>query len=403
MENPTSFHVIESGGVCSPLGFTAGAVGAGIKYEGRDDLALLLSDAPCVATAVFTRNAVQASAVQVSRRHLQDSCARAIIANSGCANACTGDRGLADAEAVCGFAAESIGIKPEDVLIASTGVVGTYLPLDRMKTAVPRISPAPSGGHAFARAIMTTDTVSKEIAVSATVGGQTFTIGAAAKGSGMIHPDMGTLLVFITTDAAVQPTFLRESLGRVVDKTFNMVSIDGDTSPSDTVFLLANGRSNVRPIEASSGASFETALHYVCETLAIEIASDGEGAGKLIEIHVREAISEGDARLAARTISTSPLVKAAVHGADPNWGRVATAIGRSGARVDASCMGILLNGVEVMRQGLPAPYDEALLVSSLKGDKTTIEVTLGLGSSRATAWGCDLSEDYVTINSSYTS
>ena len=402
MKQEISIAPIEGGGVCSAKGFTAGATAARVKYEGRDDLALLFSDRPCVAAGVFTRNIVKSAAVQVSHSHLANGSAQAVIANSGCANACTGERGIADAETMCELAGKVLDLPANDVLVASTGVVGTFMPLDRLKAAVSSLSLSQAGGQAFASAIMTTDTVRKEAAVATSVSGGAFTIGAAAKGSGMIHPNMGTLLVFIATDAAVSPAYLRECLGRVVDRTFNMVSIDGDTSPSDTVVVLANGASGLPPFDANNGAPFEAALDHVCRTLAIAIAADGEGAGKLIEIRVTGAMSLTDARVVARTISTSPLVKTAVHGADPNWGRVACAAGRSAAAVDADRMSILLNGVQVMLNGVPVSFDEAGLRSSLEGTATLIEVDLGIGGYEATAWGCDLSKDYVTINASYT-
>jgi glutamate N-acetyltransferase/amino-acid N-acetyltransferase len=402
MNTQSSFTILDGGGVCSPRGFRAGAVAAAIKYEGRDDLALLVSETPCTAAGVFTRNAVKSAAVQVSYSHLASGTAQAIIANSGCANACTGERGIHDAETMCQLAAESLGLDATEILVASTGVVGTFLPIARIKGAVGAVDLSTTGGGRFASAIMTTDTVRKEIAVSVPGSIGPFTIGAAAKGSGMIHPNMGTLLVFITTDASVERMFLQDCLMRVVDRTFNMVSIDGDTSPSDTVAILANGASGLPPFSADNVAAFEAALGHVCESLAIAIASDGEGAGKLIEIRVIGAESVDDARVAARTISTSPLVKTAVHGADPNWGRVACAVGRSDAHVDPGRMGILLNGIEVMRQGMPVCFDEDGLRKSLEGDSIAILVDLGLGTAEATAWGCDLSKDYVTINASYT-
>ena len=397
------FEAIEGGGVCAPLGFRAGATAAGIKYKGRDDLALLVSDAPCVAAGVFTRNAVKSAAVQVSRSHLSRGTAQAVIANSGCANACTGERGIADAETMCKLAGEGLGLSANHVLVASTGVVGTFMPIERIEAAIGTLVLTDASGDKFASAIMTTDTVRKEVAITAQMANCSFTIGAAAKGSGMIHPNMGTLLVFITTDAAVEKKFLHDCLVRVVDRTLNMVSIDGDTSPSDTVVILANGASGVQVVDVDNSSVFEAALEHVCKSVAIAIASDGEGAGKLIEIHVAGAASETDARTIARTISTSPLVKTAIHGADPNWGRVACAVGRSDAVVDPNSMSILLNGVAVMREGAPVSFDEDSLRVSLEGDTTLIEVGLGLGSAEATAWGCDLSRDYVTINASYTS
>ena len=402
MKRDTSITVVPGGGVCSALGFRAGATAAGIKYEGRDDLALLVSDVRCVAAGVFTRNVVKSAAVQVSHSHLMNGTAQAVIANSGCANACTGAQGIADAEAMCSLAGKPLGLTTDDVLVASTGVVGTFIPMERVEAAIHSLRLSRDGGDKFASAIMTTDTVRKEAAVTAKVGDRSFTIGAAAKGSGMIHPNMGTLLVFITTDAAVESAYLCDCLRRVVDRTLNMVSIDGDTSPSDTTVILANGASGLDVFTAQNGALFERALDEVCREIAISIASDGEGAGKLIEIRVTGARSLTDARVVARTISTSPLVKTAVHGADPNWGRVACAVGRSDAAVEPDRMTILMNDVQVMLDGVPVCFDEDLLRASLEESPTLIEVDLGIGGYEATAWGCDLTKDYVTINASYT-
>lgn len=402
MKAEHSITPVNGGGVCSARGFRAGATAARIKYQGRDDLALLVSDTPCVAAGVFTRNVVKSAAVQVSRSHVADGKAQAVVANSGCANACTGEQGIADAEAMCALAGEVLDLSSDDVLVASTGVVGTFIPVDHVKASIVSLPLSEGGGERFASAIMTTDTVRKEAAVTASTPDGSFTIGAAAKGSGMIHPNMGTLLVFITTDAAIDAGYLQDCLHRVVDRTFNMVSIDGDTSPSDTVVVLANGASGHPRFDASNGSLFEAALDEVCRTLSIAIAADGEGAGKLIEIRITGAQSLSDARTIARTISTSPLVKTAVHGADPNWGRVACAVGRSDATVDPDRMSILLNSVQVMLNGVPVSFDEDSLRASLEANATFIEVDLGIGGYEATAWGCDLSKDYVTINASYT-
>ncbi len=392
---------IENGTVTSPRGFRAGATAAGIKYEGRLDLGVLYSERPATAAGVFTRNAVQSAPVQISARHLTSGTARAVVANSGCANACTGERGLRDAESMAALVAARLGLTTEEVLVASTGVIGTFIPLDRVAAGVARISPT-NAGEEFARAIMTTDTTCKQIAVSAGNPRTPFTIGAAAKGSGMIHPNMGTMLCFITTDASVERSFLAAALSRCVDRTFNMVSVDGDTSPSDTVVVLANGLAGNTTFSASNGADFEEALCHVCEYLAKEVAADGEGATKLLEVTVMGARNSEDARVAARTIASSALVKAAMNGADPNWGRVVCAAGRSGAAMEPERVSMTLCGEPVMSVGLPVAFDEDALRSLLGQDKVTVCVDLGLGDGCATAWGCDLSHDYVTINASYT-
>lgn len=395
-------RVIADGSITTPRGFIAGAAAAGIKYQGRLDLALVCSEHPAVAAGMFTLNAIRSAPVQVSAMRVARGSARAVVANSGCANACTGERGLHDAESMTALAAAHLGLPPEDMLLASTGVIGTYIPLERIAAGLNSMPLDASRGHDFARAIMTTDTIAKEIAVCVESEEGTFTIGAAAKGSGMIHPNMGTMLCFITTDAEVKPEFLREALSRSVERTFNMVSIDGDTSPSDTVLILANGTADNTPFDQSTGAPFEDALGYVCEHLAKAVAADGEGATKLLEITVTGAESAADAHTAARTIAGSMLVKSAIHGADPNWGRVVCAAGRSGAHVIPEHVSMTLCGVPVMAQGMPVPFNESALRSLLEGSTVTIEVDLGIGRAHATAWGCDLTHDYVTINASYT-
>ncbi len=393
---------IPGGGVTSPKGFIAGATAAGIKYEKRLDLGILCSEHPCAVAGLFTRNAVQSAPVQLSARRVARGASRAVVVNSGCANACTGERGYQDAECMTALVAGRLGLAPDDVLIAGTGVIGTLLPLERVTDGIERIVLHRSGGDEFARAIMTTDTKCKQIAVRAEAGSESFTIGAAVKGSGMIHPNMGTMLCFITTDASVTPSFLRAALARCVDRTFNMVSIDGDTSPSDTVVLFANGVAGNAELDDGNGATFEEALGFVCESLAKQVAADGEGATKLLEVHVTGALSVADARIAARTIAGSALVKAAMNGADPNWGRVVCAAGRSGAVMKPERVSMTLCGEPVMSLGMPVPFDECALRARLAEDRVCVSVDLGLGESCATAWGCDLSHEYVTINASYT-
>jgi glutamate N-acetyltransferase/amino-acid N-acetyltransferase len=300
------------------------------------------------------------------------------------------------------LAASHLGIQPDDVFVAGTGVIGTFLPLDRIAAGVSRLSLDRQGGHDFARAIMTTDTRAKELAISVASAAGSYSIGAAAKGSGMIHPDMGTMLCFITTDATVDGRFLQEALARVAETTFNMVSVDGDTSPSDTVLLLANGRARTPLIGADNGADFEQALLEVCTYLATSIAADGEGATKLLEVTVNGAVDDRDARRAARCVAGSSLVKTAIHGADPNWGRVVCAVGRSGAAMDPDRVNLSLNDVPVMSAGMPVPFSEDALRLSLQSDHVCVAIDLHLGPASATAWGCDLSHEYVTINASYT-
>jgi glutamate N-acetyltransferase/amino-acid N-acetyltransferase len=396
---------IPGGTVTSPQGFCAGATYAGIKKRAKYnlDLGILFSEAPCATAAMFTTNKVKSASVMLNQERLKNGRAVALIANSGCANSSTGEPGLADAAEMAALAAQAIGAEPEDVLVASTGVIGQPLPMPLIREAVTQIALSPEGGHDFAKAIMTTDTVPKEAAVAVQVGDIKFTIGGVAKGSGMIHPNLATMFCFLTTDAAVEPEFLRSALRQAVDISLNMVSVDGDTSPSDTVLLMANGQAKNQPISVDSplAEAFQQALNQICVYLAKAIARDGEGATKLIEVTVSGAGNLADARLAARTVITSPLVKTAVHGADPNWGRILVAVGRSGADMEQSKVDLYIGDVNVLKGGRPQPYSEASVVRVFSQNEVPIRVNLNLGTASATAWGCDLSEEYVTINSQY--
>ncbi len=380
----------------------AGAISAGIKYSPgqRLDLGILLSTKTCVAAGVFTTNKVKAAPVLLSHERLRRGRARAVVMNSGYANACTGAQGKADALEMTELVAKHIGIKTEEVLVASTGVIGTVLPMERIRAAIPKIRFSVAGGHDLARAIMTTDRVPKEVAVKA----DDFTIGGMVKGSGMIHPDMATLLCFLTTDAAVEAGFLHQALKEAVDVSFGMLSVDGDTSTNDTVLIMANdtvGREVIR-LGSSKARLFQQALDKVCIYLAREAARDGEGATKLIEVKVSGALSLKDAQLAARTIVSSSLVKTTVYGADPNWGRVLAAAGRSGAVLEEAKMELYIGGVGVVRGGVPVNFDRETVVNHLKGKEVYINLNLHLGNAEATAWGCDMTEEYVKINAEYT-
>jgi glutamate N-acetyltransferase/amino-acid N-acetyltransferase len=400
------------GGVTSPLGFLAGAARAAIRESPPDklDLGLLYSLEPCAAAALFTVNRVRAAPILVSERHLADGRARAVIVNSGCANASTGERGLGDAEEMARLAAEKLSLAPQEVVVASTGVIGWFLPMDRIRSALAGLRPSRNGGLGFAHAIMTTDTVPKSIAASLSYGpprAGRFLVGGCAKGSGMIHPQVATMLAFLTTDAPVQPDFLRESLRRAADASFNMMTIDGDTSPNDMVLALANGAADGpgdEPIGPGHRVAplFQAALTRVCTHLARELARDGEGASKLIEVRVEGAADEADARRAARAVAGSLLVKAAIYGCDPNWGRILTAAGYSGAQVREEACRLYLQGVRVFADGLPEPFDEAALREALASREVNIRMDLGPGAGAATAWGCDLTPDYVRINAEYT-
>ena len=396
---------LPEGSVTSPKGFSVGATYVGMKTFGDDDkldLTVLFSEAPCSAAGVFTQNRIAAAPVHLSRENLGRTRPRAVIANSGCANAGVGEQGMIDAREMAALAASKLGVAPEEVVLASTGVIGVELPMGIIRGGVDALTLGPNG-HDFAKAIMTTDTHPKEAAVRVTLDGVDVTIAGAAKGVGMIHPDMATMLSFITTDAVVEPDFLQSTLKDVADLTFNMVSVDGDTSTNDTLVVLANGMAgNALVSGGPQGALFKQALEEVCRTLAKMIARDGEGATKLLEVRVEGAESVEDARMAARTVTASPLFKAAVYGNDPNWGRVLMAVGRSGANVAEEKISVFMNDICVMDVGKPVPFFRDAAVAAMQRPEVHILVRLGLGDSTATAWGCDLTEEYVHINGAYT-
>lgn len=382
-------------------GFTAGAVACGVKYPDRLDVAVVLSERPCTAAAVYTKNEVVAAPIVVTRRHLAAAKPRAIVVNSGNANACTGVQGERDAGAVCAAVAQRLGLKTNEVAVASTGVIGVRLPLDRIVKGLSALALSPEGGADAARAIMTTDTRPKTATREVTLAGGSVRVGGMAKGAGMIHPDLATLLCFVTTDAAIDAASLQLAVTDAAEHSFNSISVDGDTSTNDTLLVLANGASGVE-IGESDGPAFTDALREVCLELARAIVADGEGATKVFEVRVSGARDAREARLAARTIASSNLVKTAVHGADPNWGRVLAAAGRSGARVDDRRASVRIDGQAVYDRGTPCRYDAAALRRALEGNEIVIELDLALGDASAHAWGCDLTAEYVRINSDYT-
>jgi glutamate N-acetyltransferase/amino-acid N-acetyltransferase len=398
----TESDYIASGGVTSPGGFLAGAVSAGVKYSPgtRLDLAILYSPKICTAAGVFTTNKVKAAPVVICRERLEKGKIQAVVMNSGCANACTGKQGMADALEMTTLTAKLLHIKAENVLVASTGVIGRNMPMPNIRAAIPKIKVVKDGGHNLASAIITTDRVTKEVAVKA----DGFTIGGALKGAGMIHPNMATMLCFITTDAAVETDFLREALKKAVAMSLNMISIDGDGSTNDTVVIMANGAAGGKTITKGSPKEgiFQQALNKVCIYLAKESARDGEGATKLIEVKVSGALNLKDARLAARTIVSSNLVKTAVYGADPNWGRVLAAAGRSGAALEETKTELYIGDCCVVKDGSPLDFNEKAVVKYLKGKTVYIGLNLHLGKAEAMAWGCDMTEEYIKTNAEYT-
>ena len=393
--------------VTTPQGFLAGTTRAGLKKAG-EDFALIVSEHPAVAAAVFTTNLVQAAPVLVSQEHLRNRMHRAIVVNSGGANACTGAGGLNDARRTAALVAGQLNCKPEEVLVASTGVIGQRLDMKKIEAGVETVASQLSraAGSRVAEAIMTTDTRPKRANKKCKLAGRTVTIAGVAKGAGMIHPNMATMLSFVTTDAAISKAALKAALKQAVRKTFNRLSVDGDTSTNDTLAILANGAAGNTPIRQASGADFETftaALTAVCRDLTIQIARDGEGARKLITIHVKHAPSETAGEKIAATIATSPLVKTAIAGADANWGRILAAAGRSGVRFDVSKVEIKLGALVVARNGGGLNFDEARALEILKQDEVTLTVDLHQGDAEVTAWTCDLTEDYIHINADYRS
>ena len=397
------------GGVTAPKGFTAAGIHCGIRRNRtKRDLALIVSDRPASAAAVYTQNLVKGAPLTVTKAHLANGIAQAVIVNSGIANTCAAD-GIEKAQAMCRLAADALHLDVQDVLVASTGVIGPSIVLDPIEAAVPTLAAALSkeGGTDAAEAIMTTDTVKKEFACRVTLGGVDCTLGGIAKGSGMIAPNMATMLCFLTTDAAIDSALLDAALHEVVGDTFNMLSVDGDTSTNDNVMLLANGAAGNTMITEKNDdyAAFVDALHMLCADLCRILAKDGEGATKLIETKVHGAKTVADARTIARSVNKSSLLKAAMFGADANWGRVLCAIGYSGADVNVKGVGVTFiskaGQVTVCKNGAGIVFDEDIAKTVLTEDEIVIDITLTDGTAEATAFGCDLTYDYVKINGDY--
>lgn len=399
-------EVLPEGGVTSPAGFSAGAVHVGVRPDwDKLDVALLYSETPCTAAAVFTSNSLKAAPVLVTQEHLRDGRAQAVAVNAGCANAATGRRGIDNAVRMAQLAAARLGVDPHDVVVASTGVIGTQLPMDRIEQGIARIVLSPSGGPDFAKAIMTTDTVPKHVAARC----GSWAIGGAVKGVGMIHPNMATMLCFLTTDASVAQPFLAAALKDAVHDSFNMIDVDSDTSTNDMAVVLANGLAGGEPIDSShpQAGAFRRALLAVCTYLAKAMVADAEGGSKVIEARVEGAASVSDARKAARGIVSSLGVKTAMYGQDPNWGRILAAVGNSGAVLDMERAALYLRKPDdgelcLYRDGAPQPVDPAEAKACLSPKEVYVRLDLGLGDGAATAWGSDLTEDYVRLNSLYT-
>ncbi len=395
---------IIDGGVTAAKGFVAGGVYTGVKSE-RNDLGMIKSEVLAKAAAVFTQSKTAAAPVQVSKEHIADGFAQGILVNSGNANACIGQQGLKDAKTLADLAAKGIDCASNHILVASTGIIGIPLPMDLITKGFQQLPSllSPSGNDDFAEAMMTTDTFTKQIAVTFKINGKKVTVGGASKGSGMIHPNMATMLGFITTDIAIDGKLLNDALKKSVDHSFNMITVDGDTSTNDTVFVLANGMAENQEVivEGPELELFQKALTKVCVYLAKAIVRDGEGATKLVTVEIVGAGTFEHAKKAGFAVAASNLVKTAMFGEDPNWGRIMAALGYSGADIREEKIDIFIGGEAVVKKGIGINFDEKRLKEHLKNKEIILSIALNMGDATATVWTCDLSYDYVKINGEY--
>ena len=394
------------GGITAVSGVRAAGVHAGLKKSEKKDVALIVTDAPAVAAGVFTKNSVTAAPVQVCRQHLADATAQAIIVNSGNANACTGELGMANAQQMAAITAERLGLAANQVLVSSTGVIGQQLPMDVIANGIQLAADALSteGGDDAAEAIMTTDTHAKSVAVAVEIDGTPVRIGGIAKGSGMIAPNMATMLSFLTTDACITGETLQSALTRVVDDTYNLLTIDTDMSTNDTVLLLATAKAGNPDIAETAGENYDAfcaGLQFVCTELTKMLARDGEGATKLVEVVVKRAKDRGDAEKAARAVAESPLVKTAIFANDANWGRIMMAIGKSGAAFHPYQVDVWLGDYQLVKDGMDAGFDEEKATELFAQDPVRITIDLRAGDAAITMWTCDYSYDYIRINADY--
>ncbi|MCT2538133.1 bifunctional ornithine acetyltransferase/N-acetylglutamate synthase [Aquibacillus koreensis] len=396
--------LVTGGNVTTPKGFSAGGLHCGIRKQ-KLDLGWLYSDVPAHAAGVYTTNAFQAAPLKVTQESIAvEQKLQAILVNSGIANACTGEQGLKDAYEMRRSFSEKIQIPEHLAAVASTGLIGELLPMEKIQTGISQIHEQENNDTSrFETAILTTDTREKGIAVQFEIDGKQISIGGAAKGSGMIHPNMATMLSFVTTDANIDDQALSRALKSITNTSFNMITVDGDTSTNDMVLVMANGKAENAKLteEHPEWNVFVEALSTVCELLAKEIARDGEGASKLVEVQVNGANSDRAAQIISKSVISSNLVKTAIHGADANWGRIITAIGYSGEQLDPDKVNVSLGPIKVVENGIPYPFDEEKAKAYLLQDTVVIQANLGDGSGKATAWGCDLSYEYVRINASY--
>lgn len=403
-----NLQIIQDGTVTSPKGFLAGSTFAGMKTYSQDkmDLGILLSENPCTTVGTYTTNSLPSSSVLLTKERVSGGLVRGVVASSGIANACVGEQGMIDAREMINLAAQHLAVDPNELGICTTGLVGVELPMALIRSGMPKIELDNAGGANFARAIMTTDKQPKSIALECEINGEVITLGGCIKGSGMIHPNMATMLCFLTTDADLDNQFAQKTLSTVINNTLNMASVDGDSSTNDTVLLFANGVAGNKKIElgTTNAAIFEEALLTLCTELTKQLMRDAESSVQTIfSVTVEGARNDEDARAAARTIASSSLVKSAVHGNDPNWGRVIVALGNSGAEVDESQIALSVDDVAIMEGGKPIPFHKDAIVAMMRElSEVSFTIQLGLGESKATAWGCELTEEYVTFNSAYT-
>lgn len=394
------------GSITSPKGYIGAGIKAGLKKSGKEDLAMLVSEVPASVGAVFTQNKMAAAPVIVSRRVVEKGIVRALIVNAGCANACTGQQGLVDAQAMVRMTAELLAVPDDQVLVCSTGVIGQYLPMGKVAAGIKSVygELAQEKGEDVALAIQTTDTFIKKNCYELTLGGKTVTIAGIAKGAGMIHPNMATMLGFVTTDAAVAPAMLQKAAKQAADDSFNLVVVDGDSSTNDTFAVIANGmagNSLIDSVDHPDYPAFYQALLTVAQDLAKLIAHDGEGATKFLEVKVSGAVSREEAKCAAMAIAKSPLVKTAFFGEDPNWGRIVCAAGYSGAAMDAEKVSLTIGGISVVKNGMGDVADEAALHEAMTQHDILMEINLAVGDASISVWTCDLTYEYVKINGEY--
>tara|TARA_E500000081_G_C6138744_1_gene358679 strand:- start:4582 stop:5796 length:1215 start_codon:yes stop_codon:yes gene_type:complete len=401
----SEIKINKKGDICSPKGFLSGSIFSGIKSPGQDkrDIGIIYSESDCISAGTFTQNSVVSPSVTWTKDITSNGNVKAIVANSGCANCAVGEQGLIDAKEMASIAANSLGIDQKEVAVASTGIIGVELPMALMRKFIPEIKMSKKDGNGFARSILTTDTKTKEISVSFEIDGTEINVAGVAKGSGMIHPNMATMLAFITSDIDIEKPVLQKILKNSVNKSFNQISVDGDQSTNDTVLLLANGMAKNKKINTENDSKkFIEALDIVCTFLAQEIAKDGEGNTRLIEATVTGAKTEEDAMLASRFIVTSNLVKTAVYGRDPNWGRIIMALGASQIPLDESKIEIFVNDIQIVSEGIAISYNHQSIVIAMGEELIRFKINLNIGSESGVAWGSELTEEYVVFNSAYT-